>query len=154
MGFEIEHKYLVINDSYRKMQTSEFLISQGYLSRDPERTVRIRIYNEKGYITVKGITTGDIRHEFEYEIPAVDARQMLKLCIPPIIEKIRHIVPFEGHIWEVDEFKGNLNHLTVAEIELSESKEKYKFPPFIGDNITGNPNYYNSNIHLNHNTDN
>lgn len=151
MGFEIEHKYLVIDDSYKSMETESHVIKQGYLSRIPERTVRIRTIDDKGYITVKGITKGDSRHEFEYSIPFKDAKELLKLCIPPIIEKVRHLVEFEGHVWEVDEFKGNLNHVVIAEVELSSSNEKYSIPPFIGANITGDPSYYNSNIHKNKN---
>lgn len=147
MAFEIEHKYLVKNDEYLKLQTEVHHIKQGYLSRNPERTVRIRIRDDKGYITVKGITKGDIRHEFEYEIPISDAEEMLTLCVPPVIEKYRHIVPYKGHIWEVDEFKGNLNHVVLAEIELESRDEKYEIPPFIGQNITGDVRYYNSNLH-------
>ena len=147
MAFEIEHKYLVINDSYKNFEKESFHICQGYLSRVPERTVRVRTVNDKGFLTIKGITTHAKRHEYEYEIPFADAQELLKLCIPPIIEKIRHIVPFDNHIWEVDEFKGDLNHVVVAEIELSSVDEKYKLPPFVGSDITGDSRYYNSNIH-------
>lgn len=147
MAFEIEHKYLVVNDSYRSMETGSYHIFQGYLSRDPERIVRVRIRDDKAYITVKGLTKGNIRHEFEYEIPIEDAKEMMTLCIPPVIEKIRHIVVFDNHIWEVDEFKGALNHVIIAEIELNSCDEKYELPPFVGADITGNPDYYNSNIH-------
>lgn len=152
MAFEIEHKYLVDNETYRSMATHKYHIFQGYLSREPARTVRIRTKDDIGYITIKGITKGDIRHEFEYDIPYKDALQLLQMCIPPIIEKVRYIVPFEGHIWEIDEFKGELNHVVIAEIELNESNEKYELPPFVGQNITGDVKYYNSNIHHNKNT--
>lgn len=147
MGFEIEHKYLVKDDSYLTMETASYHIRQGYLSRDPKRTVRVRTKNERAFITVKGITRGDARHEFEYEIPLHDAEEMLSICIPPVIEKVRHIVPFAGNIWEVDEFKGDLNHVVIAEVELSSRGEKYSLPPFVGADITGDARYYNSNIH-------
>lgn len=147
MAFEIEHKYLVKNDEYLAMQTSEHHLRQGYLSRNPERTVRVRTKDDRAYITVKGITKGDIRHEFEYEIPLKDAEEMFSLCVPPVIEKIRHIVPYKGHIWEVDEFVGDLKGVVLAEIELSKSGEQYEIPPFIGQNITGDIRYYNSNLH-------
>lgn len=146
MAFEIEHKYLVKNDSYVSLITESIPIFQGYLSRSPERTVRIRIKKDKGYITIKGKNTGALRLEFEYEIPIEDAKNMMTMCIPPILEKIRHIVPFEGHVWEVDEFLGNNAGLVTAEIELSSEDEEYAVPEFVGENITGNPAYYNSNL--------
>lgn len=147
MAFEIEHKYIVINDTYKKLSTSHHFIKQGYLSRNPERTVRIRILDEQGFITVKGITRGAKRHEFEYPIPSKDADEMLSMCVPPIIEKIRYKIPYKGHVWEVDEFKGALNHVVLAEIELNSTDEKYALPPFVGQNITGDADYYNSNLH-------
>lgn len=147
MAFEIEHKYLVVDDSYKEMQTEVLHIRQGYLSREPERTVRVRTVDDRGYVTIKGITKGAVRHEYEYEVPLDDAKEMLEMCVPPVIEKFRHIVPFKGHEWEVDEFAGELNHVVLAEIELNSPDEKYDIPPFIGVEITGNPDFYNSNIH-------
>lgn len=147
MAVEIEYKYLVKESSYRTMATEIRVIRQGYLSRDPERTVRVRTLNEKGYITVKGITTGCTRLEFEYEIPYADAVSMLGMCERPLLEKHRYIVPFEGKIWEVDEFDGDLSPLVVAEIELKSADEKFNLPGFVGDDVTGNPLYYNSNLH-------
>lgn len=146
MALEIEHKYLVKNDSYRNIAVDSVLISQGYLCRESERTVRVRIKGEKGYITVKGKNTGAVRMEFEYEIHLDDAKKMLSLCVPPILEKIRYIVPFEGHTWEVDEFLGSRSGLVTAEIELKSADECYAVPSFIGENVTGNPTYYNSNL--------
>ncbi|MDE6480780.1 MAG: CYTH domain-containing protein [Muribaculaceae bacterium] len=146
MALEIEHKYLVKNDSYKDLAIDSVLISQGYLCREPERTVRIRIKGEKGYITVKGKNSGAVRTEFEYEIGLDDAKIMLSLCVPPVLEKIRHIVPFEGHIWEVDEFLGCRTGLVTAEIELESPDEWYAVPSFVGENVTGNPDYYNSNL--------
>lgn len=146
MGLEIEQKYLVRNDSYREMPNSVREIRQGYLSRVPERTVRVRTVDDKGFITVKGLTRGLVRLEYEYEIPVTDARELLTLCDPPVIEKRRYIVDYAGKKWEVDEFMGHLSPLVVAEIELNSEDEQYEIPPFIGKNVTGDPRYYNSNL--------
>ena len=146
MALEIEYKYLVKNDSYRLLASESVSIFQGYLSRDPERTVRVRIKGDKGFLTVKGKSSGAVRYEFEYEISIDDASKMLGMCIPPILEKIRYIVPFEGHLWEVDEFLGHKRGLVTAEIELMSADEHYLIPDFIGENVTGNPEYYNSNL--------
>lgn len=146
MGIEIEHKFLVKNDSFRSMAISSLHIRQGYLCREPERTVRVRIKGDKGYLTVKGKNHGASRTEFEYEINLEDAEKMLGMCVPPLLEKTRYIVPFEGHTWEVDEFAGNLAGLITAEIEMASEDEYYSIPDFIGEDITGNPSYYNSNL--------
>lgn len=146
MGLEIEQKYLVKNDSYRGMSTSVREIRQGYLSRVPDRTVRVRTVDDKGFITVKGLTRGLVRLEYEYEIPVTDARELLTLCEPPVIEKRRYIVDYAGKKWEVDEFMGYLSPLVVAEIELNSEDEQYEIPPFIDKNVTGDPRYYNSNL--------
>lgn len=146
MALEIEHKYLVKNDTYRRLATAVFRISQGYLNRNPERTVRVRIKGDKGYLTVKGKNDGAIRAEFEYEIGVEDATRMLGMCIPPILEKTRYIVPVEGKIWEVDEFHGKREGLVTAEIELQSAEEAYEVPDFVGEDVTGNPAYYNSNL--------
>ena len=146
MALEIEHKYLVKNDEYRSLAVSSEKIAQGYLSRVPERTVRVRIKGERGFLTVKGRNEGASRMEFEYEIPLADAGQMLAMCIPPVLEKIRHIVPYGGHIWEVDEFFGNHAGLVTAEIELASAGESYICPGFIGKDVTGDPAYFNSNL--------
>ncbi len=148
MNIEIEHKYLVINDAYKAMSTTAFHIKQGYLSRDKERTVRIRTKNDKAYLTVKTKNIGDMRNEFEYEIPFADAQKLLDVCLQPVIEKVRYIVEHKGFRWEVDEFKGKLDGICLAEIELPNSTTKYERPMFIGENVTGNPAYYTSNIHL------
>lgn len=145
MAIEIEHKYLVISDAYRLMASEMHTICQGYLQSDPERTVRVRTYDERGYITVKGRNAGDTRLEFEYEIPFDDAAKMLALC-PRCLAKKRFIVVYEGKRWEVDEFDAPLAPLVVAEIELADSNEVYELPPFVGDNVTGDPQYYNSSL--------
>lgn len=146
MATEIEHKYLVKNDTYRSLATESWPISQGYLSRDPERTVRVRIKGDRGYLTVKGINRGAVRSEFEYEISKDDAETMLGMCVAPIVSKTRYIVPFGGHIWEVDEFSGALKGLVTAEIELNTEAESYDMPDFAGRNVTGDPAFYNSNL--------
>lgn len=146
MAIEIEHKYLVINDSYKSMATGKVNIKQGYLNRNPDRTVRIRTLGNKGFLTVKGRNSGDVRLEFEYEIPWRDAEEILKLAEPGLIEKTRYIVPYEGLLWEVDEFHGNLKGVIVAEVELPDNGKEYKKPPFVGTDITGDPAYYNSNL--------
>lgn len=146
MAIEIEHKFLVANDSYKSMATGKIEICQGYLNRNPDRTVRVRTVGEKGFLTVKGLNHGAKRLEFEYEIPGQDARRLLDLCEPPIVEKTRYLVPFEDLIWEVDEFHGNLKGVVLAEVELPDIEAKYEKPSFIGTDITGNPLYYNSNL--------
>lgn len=146
MAVEIEHKYLVKNDNYKRISEESVLIRQGYLSRIPERTVRVRIKGDKGFLTIKGKNAGAVRAEFEYEIPIGDAYRILQLCPPPLLEKIRYIVPFEGHIWEVDEFLGERTGLVTAEIELHDENEPYDIPDFVGEDVTGNPKYYNSNL--------
>lgn len=144
MAIEREHKYLVINDSYKTDASESHVIRQGYLNRQPSRTVRVRTFDNHGFITVKGKTEGDSRLEFEYEIPFADAIELLRLCEGKIIEKTRYCVPFGNHIWEVDEFHGDLAPLTVAEIELSSNDSGYALPPFAGKEVTGDPRYYNS----------
>lgn len=146
MAKEIEHKYLVVSNEYISMSSASYEISQGYLNKDPERTVRVRIKGDKGYLTIKGKTIGDTRAEYEYEIPVEDARAMLELALPGVITKHRYIVPYKGYTWEVDKFTGRLEGLVTAEIELTESQHDYPLPPFVGEEVTDNPAYYNSNL--------
>lgn len=148
MPVEIEHKYLVTDNSYRGMATGKVAIRQGYLNRSPDRTVRIRTLGDKGYLTVKGRNHGDYRKEFEYEIPYEEAEEILSLAEPGIIEKTRYLIPYDGLLWEVDEFQGSLNGVVVAEVELPATGIEYKKPPFIGEDISGNPAYYNSNLKI------
>lgn len=146
MGIEIERKYLVKNSDYKDMSSMQLEIRQGYLQRQPERVVRVRIKDTLGYITIKGITTGCTRKEYEYEIPLIDAKEMLEMCLPPVISKTRYIVPYHGRNWEVDEFHGDREGLVVAEIEMECEDAPLELPPFIGENVTGDPQYYNSNL--------
>ena len=146
MGVEIEHKYLVKNDSYRRQACGTSEIRQGFLSRVPERVVRVRVRDDKGYITVKGTGDGATHPEFEYEIPLDDAMQMLALCEPPVIEKTRFIVMHEGNCWEIDEFHGELQGLVVAELEVPDMDYSFLLPPFVGKEVTGDPRYYNAQL--------
>lgn len=146
MALEIEHKYLCKNNSYKRMAHYSARVRQGYLSRDKERVVRVRTKGEHGYITVKGRSHGDSRLEFEYMIPIEDAEKMLELCDGRIIDKTRYLVSYDGYEWEVDEFHGDLDGLVTAEIELSESRKDYALPPFVGEDVTGDARYYNSNL--------
>lgn len=146
MALEIERKFLVKDDSYRSLATGKREISQGYLSRVKERTVRVRIADQSAFITIKGVNRGSVRHEFEYEIPVDDARQLLTLCAPPVVVKTRHLVPWEGLTWEVDEFHGANEGLVVAEVELPDKTYEPSLPSFVGQEVTDDPKYYNSNL--------
>lgn len=146
MALEIEHKYLVVNDCYKDVAFKCVTINQGYLNRQPERTVRVRTVDDRGFLTVKGKNKGDVRLEFEYEIPYADAVSLLKLCEPGIVEKKRYYVDYKGLTWEIDEFHGQREGLVVAEVEIPESGFEYEKPSFIGKNVTGDPRYYNSNL--------
>ena len=146
MALEIEHKYLVKDESYKTLAYEKLTIKQGYLNRLPERTVRVRTVDQKGFLTVKGKNRGDVRHEYEYEIPYEDAEEMLQICEPGILDKTRYKVKYDNLVWEIDEYHGSLEGLTVAEVEIPTSGHKYEKPSFIGENVTGNPHYYNSNL--------
>ncbi len=143
---EIERKFLVKDRSFERMATGVKRIAQGYLSRDPQRTVRIRICNDKGFITIKGEgdSLGMSRFEWEKEIALQEAQALLRLCLPVVIEKERYIVPFEGLTFEVDVFHGKHEGLVVAEVELESTEQKVTLPSFIGQEVTGNKRYYNA----------
>lgn len=149
MGREIERKYLIKDSSFKELAISKIRIIQGYISRIPERTVRIRIADDIGYITVKGLSQGMVRQEFEYQIPVEDARELIGLCETGVIDKTRYIVDYDGQRWEIDEFNNLSNPLVVAEIELQSEDEIFSLPDFIGEEVTGNPIYYNSNLCMN-----
>lgn len=146
MAVEIEHKYLVVSTEYREMAKRSLRIRQGYLSRRTGGTVRVRVTDDCGFLTVKGRTDGDTRLEFEYAVPLEDALSMLRLCEGNIIDKTRYFVEYEGWLWEVDEFHSVEGHLVIAEIELQTSGKDYPLPPFVGREVTGDPAYYNSNM--------
>lgn len=145
MAKEIERKFLVTDKSYRELATACHTIKQGYLSNDPDRTVRVRLKDDAAYITIKTRNMGAERNEWEYQIPAGDAEAMLCHCTGNVISKRRYIVPEpSGLQWEVDEFEGTLAPLVVAEIELPAVDTPFTPAPFIGEEVTDDPRYYNS----------
>jgi len=143
---EIERKFLVSGEAWR--ETAEGTrYRQGFLSTEPERTVRVRVAGPRGSITVKGKNVGARRAEFEYEIPVADAERMLDtLCQRPLIEKIRYTLAVGPHTWEIDVFEGSNAGLVVAEIELSSEDEAFEKPEWVGDEVTDDPRYFNSNL--------
>lgn len=143
---EIERKFLVKGDGFKGESTNSYRIMQGYLSSSTERTVRIRIKGHSGYITIKGASdpTGVSRPEWEKEIPLPEAEELLKLCEPGIIDKIRYEVKFDRHIFEIDVFQGSNDGLILAEVELEEKDELFQKPEWLGEEVTGDPRYYNS----------
>ena len=145
MGKEIERKYLVRGDAWRKLAHG-VRYRQGYLSTVKERTVRVRTVDDRAYLTIKGVTVGATRKEFEYDIPADDAALLLEMCEQPLVEKVRCKIPFGGLTWEVDEFEGANQGLIVAECELSSEDQRIDLPPWIGAEVTGDPRYFNSNL--------
>ena len=150
MAQEIERKFLVLDDSFKHEAFSKSHIVQGYICSERGRTVRVRIRDDRAYLTIKGPSEngGLSCYEFEYEIPLEDARQMMQFCEPGIIDKTRWLVKSENHTFEVDEFHGANEGLVVAEVELSYEDEPYKKPHFIGKEVTGDRRYYNSQLRL------
>jgi len=145
---EIERKFLVTSDKFKKEATKKTLFIQAYLNTHPERTIRIRISGEQAFMTIKGKSSenGLSRFEWEKEIPVTEAKELLKLCEPGKIEKYRHLIPFGDHTYEVDEFLEDNDGLVIAEIELNREDEKFKKPDWLGKEVTGNLDYYNSNL--------
>ncbi len=143
---EIERKFLVESSEYRNDAFSKERIVQGFLNTDPERTVRVRIKGDIGYLTVKGKsnTSGTTRFEWEKEILIAEAEQLLSLCESGILEKTRYNIPFAGHLFEVDEFHGANEGLVIAEVELEAEHEIFKKPEWLGQEVTGDIRYYNS----------
>ena len=148
MALEIERKFLVLDDSYKREAFSSSHIRQGYICSERGRTVRIRIRDERAYITIKGpsLDGGLSRYEFEQEIPLADAEQLMTLCEPGTIDKVRWLVKSGDHTFEVDEFHGDNEGLVVAEVELKNATEAPKMPHFIGKEVTGDRRYYNSQL--------
>lgn len=145
MAQEIECKFL-IRGEYKERATASLRITQGYLSSVPERTVRVRVKGERGYITVKGRSdaAGISRYEWEREISVEEARELLALCEPGVIDKIRYLVPVGKHIFEVDEFLGDNAGLVLAEIELTAEDEEFEKPDWLGREVTSDVRYYNA----------
>lgn len=146
MGQEIERKFLV-NGTAWKAQAAGTLYRQGYLSNVKERTVRVRIAGEKAFLTIKGLNKGVTRTEFEYPVPVDDAAAMLDgLCERPLIEKTRYVLPSGGYTWEIDEFHGDNDGLVVAEVELRRADDKPPLPEWVGEEVSSDARYFNSNL--------
>jgi adenylate cyclase len=146
MGKEIERKFLVKGDAWRALAKGT-TYRQGYLNSVKERTVRIRTAGDKAFLTIKGVSVGASRSEYEYEVPLGDGEEMLEaLAEKPIIEKKRYKIPFGGVTWEVDEFLGENSGLIVAEVELTSEDQAFDRPAWAGDEVTGDPRYFNSNL--------
>ena len=147
MALEIEHKFLIISDEWRKLVNRSEVFRQGYLSNNPAASVRVRLANDQASLNIKGMTIGTQRPEYEYNIPWQDAVEMLnQLCTPPLIEKTRHFLEFAGKTWEIDEFAGENSGLIVAEIELSRVDEPFARPDWLGEDVSHDPRYYNSQL--------
>ena len=151
MAQEIERKFLVLDDSFKHEAFSKSHIQQGYICSERGRTVRVRIKDERAYLTIKGpsLNGGLSRYEFEREIPLEDGLQMMQLCESGIIDKTRWLVKSGPHTFEVDEFHGENAGLVVAEVELHHEEEQFEKPHFIGKEVTGDRRYYNSQLRAN-----
>lgn len=146
MGTEIERKFLVVGDAWRVL-ARPMHFRQGYLSSVKERTVRVRLSGDRATLTIKGLTVGATRSEFEYEIPPAEADEILEqLCERPLIEKNRYVIETPDATWEVDEFLGVNQGLVVAEIELADEGQVFDRPNWIGAEVTDDPKYYNANL--------
>ena len=153
---EIERKFLVLSDAFMAQAVRKIDIRQGYLCKDAERTIRIRICNGRAFLTIKSSVLREsiAKFEWEREIDISDAKEMLSICLPDLIEKTRYIIPctkdgctmYEGRKWEVDVFHGRLEGRVLAEIELGDENEPFEKPEWLGEEVTGQPEYYNANM--------
>lgn len=147
MGLEIEKKFLVNHQKWANTEKPKGqFYRQGYILTDPNKTIRVRETDTKSYLTIKGLSVGASRPEFEYEIPKTDAQQLLDIFAVSDLTKIRYKILFDNKIWEVDEFLGENEGLIVAEIELSSEDETFTIPDWVADEVTGECKYYNSNL--------
>lgn len=148
MPTEIERKFLVTNDFYKTQAFGQSHVVQGYICSARGRTVRVRIRDGKGYLTIKGASNdaGTSRYEWEKELPLQEAEELMRLCEPGIIDKTRFLVQSGSHLFEVDEFHGENEGLVVAEVELASEEEPFVKPDFIGEEVTGDVRYYNSQL--------
>ncbi|MHA6690257.1 CYTH domain-containing protein [Devosia sp. A449] len=147
MGLEIERKFLVTSDAWRSAATGSALLRQGYLSSNAKATVRVRSKDDaRAVLTLKGAMEGISRAEYEYEIPIDEARELLMLAEPHVIEKRRYLVPFGGLIWEVDEFAGRHRGLIIAEVELSDENQSVPLPAWVGAEVTYDDRYNNASL--------
>ena len=146
MNIEIERKFLLKSDQFKGEAHKKSRLKQGYLSKDPGRTVRIRITENQGLITIKGPSSADGKERLEWEksIPLHDAMALMDLCLPEPLDKTRYWVNYQGFVFEVDEFHGKQHGLVIAEIELQSANQNFPKPEWLGDEVTGNPAYYNS----------
>lgn len=148
---EIERKFLVTSEDFKNEASKKYRIKQGFLNTDPERTVRIRIKDDQGFITIKGKgnTSGASRFEWEKLIALNEAEALFALCEPGTIEKVRYEIPVENHTYEVDVFEGDNSGLILAEIELNDEAEHFTKPKWLGNEVTGDTRYYNSQLSKN-----
>ena len=149
MAKEIERKFLVTGD-FKQEACDSFRLVQGYISTDPDRTVRVRVRGDKGFLTIKGRSSLDglSRYEWEKEIPVSEALELMNLCVSGVIDKTRYLVPYGGHTYEVDVFHGANEGLVLAEIELADEQEMFEKPSWLGEEVTGDVRYYNSMLSL------
>lgn len=144
MATEIERKFLVLNDDWRKLATDHNMMQQGYFACSGKASIRVRISGDTANINIKSARLGITRKEYEIPLPCADAREMLEqLCEKPVIEKIRYYVPYGNHLWEVDEFSGDNAGLVVAEVELADTDENFEKPPWLGEEVSHDTRYYN-----------
>ena len=144
MAYEIERKFLVINDDWKSQVSNSAYYRQAYLAGNDRSSVRVRIADSQAWLNIKSATLGIQRTEYEYEIPVSDAGEMIaNLCQGATIDKWRHFVPHAGHVWEIDVFEGANQGLVVAEIELDDVAESFEKPPWIGAEVSDDPRYYN-----------
>ncbi|BCG65890.1 MAG: adenylate cyclase [Methyloprofundus sp.] len=147
MAIEIERKFLLANDAWRALVSKSINYRQGYLNSDAHSSVRVRVSDDTAKINIKSATIGAQRQEYEYDIPAEDAHELLStLCNKPLIEKIRHLVIIGQHTWEIDEFAGENQGLIVAEIELNQVDEHFDKPAWVGEEVTEDVRYYNNQL--------
>ncbi|MBQ1858401.1 MAG: CYTH domain-containing protein [Paludibacteraceae bacterium] len=146
---EIERKFLVTSDAFRAQATMQYEIMQGYLCKEPGKTIRVRIRDTRAFLTIKSsrLREGLAKFEWEREIDLADARELMQICLPGAISKTRYIIPTSNERkWEVDVFHGRLDGLVLAEIELGDEHEAFERPDWLGEEVTGQPQYYNANM--------
>ncbi len=147
MAAEIERKFLVTDERWREQVERSEVMRQGYFGGTEKASLRVRLSGDRAWLNIKSATLGISRMEYEYAIPAEDAREMLdQLCRTPLIEKTRHYVRHGDHLWEIDEFYGDNAGLVVAELELESVDEHYEQPPWLGEEVSDDPRYYNVNL--------
>ncbi|MCB0914815.1 MAG: CYTH domain-containing protein [Actinobacteria bacterium] len=147
MGTEIERKFLVHGDSWREQVESERRIVQGYIAHTDTTTVRVRVVGEQAMLTIKGVSHGISRSEYEYPVPVADALSMLEeLATDPVIDKVRYLIPFGEHLWELDVFAGDNAGLVMAEIELADADEGFELPGWAGPEVSDDDRFYNVNL--------